>query len=120
VDVGRISQLLSNLVGNAITHGAADQPVRVEATITTACSSCRWPMAARRSRPTPPSACSSRSSGCPRRPPSEGLGLGLYIASEIARAHGGDLGVTSDAAETRFTFRMPLAESQPTFESKTA
>jgi signal transduction histidine kinase len=38
----------------------------------------------------------------------EGLGLGLYIAHEIATAHGGTLGVTSTEAETRFTFRMPL------------
>ena len=38
----------------------------------------------------------------------QGLGLGLYIASEIARAHGGTLEVASSAQETRFTFRMPL------------
>ena len=38
----------------------------------------------------------------------EGLGLGLYIASEIARAHGGALAVESKASETRFTLRMPL------------
>ena len=38
----------------------------------------------------------------------QGLGLGLYIASEIARAHGGTLEVTSSAEETRFTFRMPI------------
>jgi signal transduction histidine kinase len=37
-----------------------------------------------------------------------GLGLGLYIASEIARAHGGTIDVTSSPQETRFTFRMPL------------
>ena len=37
----------------------------------------------------------------------QGLGLGLYIASEIARAHGGTLSVTSDDAETRFTLRVP-------------
>ena len=37
----------------------------------------------------------------------QGLGLGLYIASEIARAHGGTLYVNSSADETRFTFRMP-------------
>ena len=29
------------------------------------------------------------------RPNQQGLGLGLYIASEIARAHGGTLDVTS-------------------------
>jgi signal transduction histidine kinase len=43
------------------------------------------------------------------RPMQEGLGLGLYIASEIAKAHGGALTVLSDRVETRFTFRMPLA-----------
>ena len=36
-----------------------------------------------------------------------GLGLGLYIASEISRAHGGTISVASDEAETRFTFAMP-------------
>jgi len=37
----------------------------------------------------------------------EGLGLGLYIAYEIAVAHGGTLSVNSAQKETRFTFRMP-------------
>jgi hypothetical protein len=39
----------------------------------------------------------------------QGLGLGLYIVSEIAAAHGGTLAVSSTEAETRFTFRLPLA-----------
>ncbi len=38
----------------------------------------------------------------------QGLGLGLYIASEIARAHGGMMSVSSTREETRFTFQMPL------------
>jgi signal transduction histidine kinase len=42
------------------------------------------------------------------RPSQQGLGLGLYIASEIARAHGGRIDVTSSPEETCFTFRMPL------------
>ena len=37
----------------------------------------------------------------------QGLGLGLYIASEIARAHGGSLDAVSTVDETCFTFRMP-------------
>jgi signal transduction histidine kinase len=39
----------------------------------------------------------------------QGLGLGLYIASEIAKEHGGALNVVSNNKETRFTFTMPLA-----------
>ena len=40
--------------------------------------------------------------------PALGLGLGLYIASEIARAHAGTLEVSSsDIDGTRFVFRMP-------------
>jgi sigma-B regulation protein RsbU (phosphoserine phosphatase) len=38
---------------------------------------------------------------------SKGLGLGLFIAAEIARAHGGTLTLSSTPKETRFTFRMP-------------
>jgi signal transduction histidine kinase len=37
----------------------------------------------------------------------KGLGLGLFIAMEIAKAHAGMIDVVSDAAETRFTFAMP-------------
>jgi sigma-B regulation protein RsbU (phosphoserine phosphatase) len=38
----------------------------------------------------------------------QGLGLGLYIASEIARAHRGTITVASSPQETSFTFQMPL------------
>jgi len=37
---------------------------------------------------------------------SEGLGLGLFIVSEIARSHGGELHVESTDEATRFTFRL--------------
>jgi signal transduction histidine kinase len=42
------------------------------------------------------------------RPNQQGLGLGLYIASEIAKAHGGTLNVTSTPQLTCFTLKMPL------------
>jgi len=45
------------------------------------------------------------------RPSQQRLGLSLYIAYETARAHGGSVDVTSDQEETRFTFRMPLAQT---------
>jgi signal transduction histidine kinase len=43
------------------------------------------------------------------RPSRQGLGLGLYIAHQIAVAHGGTLEAESTADETRFTFRMPTS-----------
>ena len=40
--------------------------------------------------------------------PRSGLGLGLYIAAEIARAHGGSIGVESTAeGVTTFTVDLP-------------
>lgn len=40
----------------------------------------------------------------------DGLGLGLYVAREVARAHGGELHAESDARSTRFIMRLPLVE----------
>ena len=37
----------------------------------------------------------------------DGLGLGLYIANEIAKAHGGAIEVRSDDAETVFAVTLP-------------
>ena len=42
------------------------------------------------------------------RPSQQGLGLGLYIASEIAKAHDGAIDVSSTTDLTCFTLRMPL------------
>lgn len=45
------------------------------------------------------------------RPGQGGLGLGLFIAQEIAQGHGGDITVTSTVGEgTVFTLRLPLLE----------
>jgi signal transduction histidine kinase len=41
-------------------------------------------------------------------PNQQGLGLGLYIASEIAHSHGGTLDVESNEQETVFTFKIPV------------
>ena len=65
-------------------------------------------MPASRSRPKRWSGCFNHSYRVAEQGSQQGLGLGLYIASEIARAHGGRIDVISSPAETRLTFRMPL------------
>jgi signal transduction histidine kinase len=106
-DPPRLAQLLSNLLANALTHGDPEGPVGVRA--------CRGDEGFELSvsnlgEPIPTETMDrlfqpfSRASEGPGQ---QGLGLGLYIASEIARAHGGSLDVTSTPEETRFTFRIP-------------
>jgi signal transduction histidine kinase len=111
-DQPRIARLLSNLLANALTHGAADGPVSVTATGNDAVVELS---VTNRGEPIPPATIQrlfqpfTRASA---RSNQEGLGLGLFIASEIARAHGGTLDVTSTPAETCFKFTMP-AKGQP-------
>jgi signal transduction histidine kinase len=108
-DAARVAQLLSNLVANALTHGATEEPILVRAS--TQDGSFELSVA-NQGEPIPPPTLKRLFQPFFRvaaRPSQQGLGLGLYIASEIARAHGGSLDVTSDQQETRFTFRMPLA-----------
>jgi sigma-B regulation protein RsbU (phosphoserine phosphatase) len=106
-DAQRISQLLSNLVANALTHGRADGAVRVRAVL----EGEEFALSvANLGDPIPPEALQRLFQPFTRedfRPSRQGLGLGLYIASEIARSHAGKLDVTSTGAETCFTFRMP-------------
>jgi signal transduction histidine kinase len=106
-DRARIAQLFSNLLGNALSYGSADRPVHVRA-ITDAGN---FELSvANAGAPIPSAALEHlfhpfyRSAVQHNR---EGLGLGLYIAHEIATAHGGTLGVKSTPEETRFTLRMP-------------
>ncbi|TPG47067.1 GAF domain-containing protein [Roseomonas nepalensis] len=107
-DGPRIAQLLSNLLGNALTHGDAASPVRIEATTEGGVFELR---VANAGRPIPADALPGLFQPFFRgsvRPNQQGLGLGLFIASEIARVHGGTLEAESGPSETRFTFRMPL------------
>jgi sigma-B regulation protein RsbU (phosphoserine phosphatase) len=110
-DHGRIGQLVSNLLGNALTHGASEEPVRVEASTT---DDVLELSVANGGEPIPEAAKAHLFQPFFRgdvRPSQQGLGLGLYIASEIAKAHGGALKVSSTPEETRFTFMMPLVRA---------
>jgi sigma-B regulation protein RsbU (phosphoserine phosphatase) len=105
-DPDRIGRLASNLLANAVTHGAPDAPIVCEA------------------RTTGESFEFAVSNGGARIPEDmrerlfqpffrggvggsqHGLGLGLFIVSEIARAHGGVMDMTSTDEETRFRLLM--------------
>jgi len=108
-DAKRMGQVLSNLLNNALSHGKADSPVKVHATsaggefllsVTNSGNKIPDDAMARLFEPF------SRGE---LRPEQEGLGLGLYIISEIAAAHNGKIEVTSTDEETSFTLRMPVA-----------
>jgi sigma-B regulation protein RsbU (phosphoserine phosphatase) len=107
-DRGRIGQLASNLLANALTHGRADAPISIEAVVeddSFKLSVCNA------GEPIPPTILARLFEPFERgavKPTQQGLGLGLYIASEIARAHGGALTATSSAEGTRFTFQMSI------------
>jgi signal transduction histidine kinase len=107
-DPVRIAQLFSNLLANALTHGSADTLVRVDARTAAG----RFTLSVANAGETiPPAALPQIFQPFFRGTPGsrkQGLGLGLYIASEIAHAHGAELTVNSDLAETRFTLDLPL------------
>jgi phosphoserine phosphatase RsbU/P len=107
-DRTRIGQLASNLVGNALTHGASNQPVRVRAVTEDGLFKLS---VANGGEPIPEAAMDKLFEPFFRgevRASRQGLGLGLHIAMQIAKAHDGALTVTSNPEETRFTFMMPL------------
>jgi sigma-B regulation protein RsbU (phosphoserine phosphatase) len=107
-DPGRIGQLASNLIANAVMHGAPGVPIDVEAHT----GDDRFVLSvANGGVPIPPAARAQLFQpffrGAVRRS-QQGLGLGLFIVNEIAKAHGGSMDVSSSEEGTRFTFSMPL------------
>ncbi|TNM60269.1 GAF domain-containing sensor histidine kinase [Aliirhizobium smilacinae] len=108
MDHPRLAQMFSNLLGNALTHGSPDTPIKIVAETTDEAFEL-W--IANAGDPIPEDAL-ERLFQPFTRPVSqgskEGLGLGLYIAAQIAEAHGGTLSVTSSEKETRFTLHVPV------------
>lgn len=115
-DEGRIGQLLSNLLGNAMLYGARDAEVTVrlwatEEEVFLSVHNDGNPIPAQdQARIFEPLERGVHGQGGQRREPS-GLGLGLYICREIVRSHQGSLQVASSTeAGTTFTVSLPRGE----------
>jgi signal transduction histidine kinase len=108
-DGDRLSQLLSNLVGNACQHRrpGSDVLVRVRGadrvTVVEVCNEGAIPPSLLPSLFEP-----LRAGPAKRQSGSSGLGLGLYISQQVAAAHGGSIQVESgEATGTRFLVELP-------------
>jgi signal transduction histidine kinase len=107
VDEHRILQALSNLAGNAVQHGTPGTPVQVRMT-----GNEEQVVVEVRNGGTIPSDMLPRlfepfRSGGQYTRRGGGLGLGLFIARAIARAHGGGLDVSSSGGATTFRLVLP-------------
>jgi signal transduction histidine kinase len=108
-DLGRLQQVASNLLANALTHGLPTSPITISARADeTDLVLDVW----NAGEPIPAQSIDKifepfwRHSVSASR---HGLGLGLHICSQIVRAHDGRMTVTSTRETgTRFTARLPL------------
>jgi signal transduction histidine kinase len=109
-DLGRIQQVASNLMGNALTHGAPHSPIRFAAR---ADESDLILDVWNTGEPIPPDSLDKIFEPFWRHSTSRsrnGLGLGLHICAHIVRAHEGQISVTSTReGGTQFTARLPLS-----------
>ncbi|HYX91553.1 MAG TPA: ATP-binding protein [Myxococcaceae bacterium] len=110
-DPARIAQVVSNLVANALEHGARHGTVRVSVggddeeavlEVENQGPAISPELMAVMFQPF------SRGSALRDASQARGLGLGLYIVSQIVSAHGGTIAVhSSEQRGTRFTVRLP-------------
>ncbi|WP_027209964.1 sensor histidine kinase [Burkholderia sp. WSM2232] len=114
-DGQRLQQLLGNLVTNALKYGAHDTPVHVRLTggaTHVAMDVCNFGPAIESAMLRcifDPLTRGTVSRGTREKTPS--LGLGLHIASEIAKAHGGTIEARSDDTQTVFSVSLPRSSS---------
>jgi signal transduction histidine kinase len=115
-DGPRLQQLLGNLVLNAIKYGAPDAPVRV--TVTGDATHVRIDVSNRGAAigtATLARIFDPLMRGPDRQSEDErigSLGLGLYIATEIAKAHQGAIETRSDDTETTFSVSLPRGRAE--------
>ncbi|MDB5829630.1 MAG: multi-sensor signal transduction histidine kinase [Variovorax sp.] len=114
IDADRLTQVFSNLVGNGRAHGAVGQPICI--VLASDATSLRLDVS-NVSAPIPQDFVNTmfepfrQRLAVNRRNPG-GMGLGLYIASEIVKAHKGTLAYTYDKERVVFTVFIPLATQQ--------
>ncbi|WP_456866247.1 GAF domain-containing sensor histidine kinase [Galbibacter sp. BG1] len=107
-DVDRLGQLLSNLLSNAIKHGNRKDPILIY----TGIKFNSFIISVTNTGPR----ISENVSKNLFKPyykensikNAQGLGLGLYIVSEIAKAHQGTVEVNSNDIQTTFSFKMSI------------
>jgi signal transduction histidine kinase len=116
-DAARLHQLLGNLIVNALKHGDSEMPVwvrlsseptAVQVEVRNRGAVIAAPLLAEVFQPLRRGPV--RSDGLSK---DSGLGLGLYIASEIAKGHGGRIDARSDESETVFTVWLPRVKRAP-------
>lgn len=106
-DEHRIGQAISNLVSNAVQHGTPGSPVRVRLTGDDRQVAVEVHNSGEIPSELMPTLFEPFRSGRLHVSRGDGLGLGLFIANAIARAHGGALDVDSSAGATLFRLRLP-------------
>ena len=112
-DADRLAQLVGNLVSNAMAYGHPGAPVVVTSTREDGFASIS---VHNQGRPIPASIMDGLFDrmvrGCDEMNTSRSVGLGLFIVSEIAKAHGGTVSVTSTLEDgTVFTVVVPQAHA---------
>ncbi|CAD6518122.1 hybrid sensor histidine kinase/response regulator [Paraburkholderia metrosideri] len=108
-DTDLVWQAVSNLVSNALRHGAPGGDIGVEVDGDSV-ESVRLKVSNRGTIPSEvfPHLFKAFGPNTNGGRPREGLGLGLHIVQEIARMHGGNVGVESnDTTGTVFTIELP-------------
>jgi len=111
LDQDRVAQLLSNLLGNALTYGAPDKPIQVAAQSTADAFELS---VTNQGPPISPETMPHLFTAFERgnvQPNQKGLGLGLYISQEIARSHGGRIEAQSGPGGTTFKAIFPIVEA---------
>ena len=118
IDPARFAQVLSNLLNNAVQYGAPDRPITLCArgepdTIELQVTNFGAVIPAEMLQVIFNPLVQVHDSGAPSQALSTSIGLGLFIADDIVRAHGGTLEVSSSEAQgTVFSIRLPRVSNR--------